>query len=211
MREGVARRLNLPVAKDEGLAGLSGMYRVQHDRSGAARRVLHAHGTTDAARHKTMLLVLHRAGPHGHVGEQVYQVLIVLWIEHLIGSEHARLLHHTQVHVTDRLDALKQVGRAVRVWVVKQALVTRTLRARLVGVDARDKEELVRNLLLKAREADHVIEHRVLAICRARAHNEQEARILSFDHRGDGLVEAALFVRKMGRKGHLLANLLGNG
>ena len=89
--------------------------------------VLHAHRHRNAGRHQTVFLVLHRAGTHGDIGQQVDQVLIVRGVEHLIGGEEAGLLDHAQVHAADGLDTLEQVVAGLRVGIVQQALVAGAL------------------------------------------------------------------------------------
>ena len=159
-----------------------------------------------------MLLVLDRARAHRDVAEQVDEVLVVGRVEHLVGREEARLLGYAQVHVADGLDALEQVGRTLGVGVVEQALVAGAAGARLVGVDARDDDELVGDALGKLGEAGHEVEHGILTVGRAGANDEQAAlAVAAGEDVGHLRVKGGLSGGKLGRDGHLLANLLGDG
>ncbi len=177
----------------------------------SARGVLHAHGHGDAARHQAVLLVLHRARAHGHIGEKVDEVLEVGGVEHLVRREHAGLLHNAQVHAADGLHALEEVCRRLGVGVVEKPLVAGTTRARLVGVDARHHEELVLYLVGKLGKARHVVEDRVLAVGRAGPNHKQATRgLASNDGRHLG-VEGGFSRRHVRGEGHLLADLHGDG
>ena len=158
-----------------------------------------------------MFLVLHRAGTHGDIGQQVDQVLIVRGVEHLIGGEEAGLLDHAQVHAADGLDTLEQVVAGLRVGIVQQALVAGALGARLVGVDARDDEQALADALLQLGQAGHVVEHGVLAIGRTGADDEYAAAVLAAKDGGNFGVECTLGLDEVGAQGHLLADVLGYG
>ena len=210
VRERVAIALDLPVAEDEALVSLGSVNRVEHDGGGTGGGILHAHGYRNAARHQAMLLVLDRARAHGNVAQQVDEVLVVGRVEHLVSGEEARLLDDAQVHVADGLDALEQVVGSLGVGVVQQTLVTGALSARLVGVDARNDDELVLDLLGGFGKAVHVLKYRVLAVGRARADDEHLACILAGKDFGDLGIECLLFGGKLGRKRHFLADLHGD-
>lgn len=104
-----------------------------------------------------MLLVFDRACTHGNVAQQVDEVLVVGRIEHLVGGEEARFLNNTQMHMADGLDALEQVVGSLGVGVVQKALVAGALGTRLIGVDARNDDELVLDLLGGLGQSVHVL------------------------------------------------------
>ena len=208
---GVAGGLHVPVAVDEGVRRLGGHDGVEHDGVVARRRVLHAHGHLQARRHEAVLLVFHRAGSHGHVGQQVGEEAVVLGVEHLVGAEHARLLDHGQVHVADGADAGQKVGLAVGVGLVQHAHVAQAERAGLVGVEARDEDELVGHLLLHLGQARAVLEHRVLAVGRAGADDDELAGVGALHHGGDGGVIGHLALLRLGRQRHLGLDVLRVG
>ena len=189
---------------------LGGVDGVEHDGGGTGSGVLHTDGHRNAARHQAMLLVLDRARTHGDVAQQVDEILVVGGIEHLVGGEEARLLDDTQMHVANGLDALEQIVGSLGVGVVQQALVAGALGARLVGVDARNDDELVLDLLGDLGQSVHVLKHRVLAVGRARADDEHLTRVLAGKDLGDLGVECLLFGSKLGRKRHFLADFHGN-
>ena len=158
-----------------------------------------------------MLLVLDRASTHCHIRQQVNEVLVVAGVEHLVGSEHAGFLNHAQVHVANGLNACEQVVRRLGIGIVQQALVARALRARLIGVHARDDEELVLDLLGKIAQTRGVLKHRVLTVGRTRADDEHLARVLARKNTRDLGVERLFLLHQLGAERHLLADLHRNG
>ncbi len=132
-----------------------------------------------------MLLVFDRARTHGNVAQQVDEVLVVGRIEHLVGGEETRFLNNAQVHVADGLNAFEQVIGRLGVGVVQQALVASALGARLVGVDARNDDELVLDLLGGLGQSVHVLKHRILAVGRAWADDEHLTCVLAGKDFGD--------------------------
>ena len=164
MGQRVALALHLPVAVDEGMRGLRRLQRVHHHREIAARGVLHAHGDVDAARGQPVLLVLDRTRPHGHVGEQVGEILVVLRVEHLVGAGESGLVESPDVQFPDGDEALEHVGRGARVRLVEHALVAGARGAGLVGVDAGHDDYLVGHLLLHPAQARDVVDHGVLPV-----------------------------------------------
>ena len=157
-----------------------------------------------------MLLVFDRACAHGNIAQQVNEVLVVGRIEHLVGGEEARFLNNAQVHMADGLDALEQVVGSLGVGVVQKTLVTGALGARLIGVDARNDDELVLDLLGGLGQSVHILKHRILAVGRARADDEHLACVLAGKDFGDLGVKCLLFGGKLGRKRHFLADLHGD-
>ena len=210
VRERIAVALDLPVAEDEALVRLRGVNGVEHNGGRASSGILHADGYRNAARHQAMLLVLDRACAHGNIAQQVNEVLVVGRIEHLVGGEEARFLNNAQVHMADGLDALEQVVGSLGVGVVQKTLVTGALGTRLIGVDARNDDELVLDLLGGLGQSVHVLKHRILAVGRARADDEHLACVLAGKDFGDLGVKCLLFGGKLGRKRHFLADLHGD-
>ena len=112
--------------------------------------------------------------------------------------------------MADGLDAFEQVVGSLRVGVVQQAFVAGALGARLIGVDARNDDELVLDLFGGLGQPVHVLKYRVLAVGRARADDEHLACVLAGKDFGDLGVECLLFGGKLGRKRHFLADLHGD-
>ena len=106
-----------------------------------------------------MLLVFDRARAHGNIAQQVDEVLVIRGVEHLVGGKEASLLDDAQVHVADGLNAFEQVIGRLGIGIVQQALVAGALGARLVGVDARNDDELVLDLLGGLGQSVHVLKH----------------------------------------------------
>ena len=61
--------------------------------------------------------------------------------------------------MADGLDTLEQVVRSLGVGVVQQSLVAGALGTRLIGVDARNDDELVLDLLGGLGQSVHVLKH----------------------------------------------------
>ncbi len=208
--EWIAVAFNLPVAEDKALMCLGGVDGVEHDGGGTGGGVLHAHRHRNAARYQAMLLVFDRAGAYGDVAQQVDEVLVVGRVEHLVGGKETGLLDDAQVHMANGLNAFEQVIGRLGVGVVQQALVAGALGARLVGVDARNDDELVLDLFGDLGQPVHVLKHRILAVGRARADDEYLARVLAGKDFGDLGVKCLLFGGKLGGKRHFLADLHGD-
>ena len=83
-------------------------------------------------------------------------------------------LHRAGVETADGDDALEHVGLFARVGLVEHAFVTYARRARLVGVDARNQDDLVGNERGKRTKPAHVFAHRFLVVGRARPHDHEE-------------------------------------
>ena len=211
MRVGVAGRLHVPVAIDEGVRCLSSNDGVEHDGVVARGRVLHAHGHVQARRDKPVLLVFNRACTHRHVGKQVGQEAVVLGIEHLVSTEETRLLDDGQVHVANGTDAGKQVGLTVGVGLMEHAHVAQTQRARLVGVEAWNEDELAGHLFLGLGQAGAVLEYGVLAIGRAGADDDELARIRSVHNGGNCSVKGNFALFCLRRHRHLGLDVLRVG
>ena len=108
---------------------------------------------------------------------------MVLGIEHLVGTEETRLLDDSQVHVANGTDAGEQVGLTVGIGLMEHAHVAQTQRAGLVGIEARNEDELVGHLFLGLGQAGAILEHGILAIGRAGADDDELARIAAI-HNG---------------------------
>ena len=205
MGQRVALALHLPVAVDEGVRGLRRLQRVHHHREIAARGVLHAHGDVDAARGQPVLLVLDRTRTHGHVGEQVGEILVVLRVEHLVGAGESGLVESPDVQFPDGDEALEHVGSGARVRLVEHALVAGAGGAGLVGVDAGHDDYLVGHLLLHPAQARDVVDHGVLPVGGAGSYHQQQFVALAGEHLAYLLVVALLrALPLLGNRVHLL-------
>lgn len=71
----------------------------------------------------------------------------------------------------------------------------------LIGVDARNDDELVLDLLGGLGQSVHVLEDRILAVGRARADDEHLACVLAGKDFGDLGVKCLLFGGKLGESG----------
>ena len=95
------------------------------------------------------------------------------------------------------LNTLKHVVCGFGVGVMEKSLVAGSLCAGLVSVHARNKHKLVCYALLKRGQAGGIVEHGILAICRARTnHNEDLVASASHDI-GNRLVKVDLSHRHL--------------
>ena len=134
----VSRRLHFPGTENEIMAMLRRIDRIQHDVQRAAGRVFHADRHIDAAGGQTVLLILHRTGADGNVGQHIGQIAEVLRVQHFISRCKACLLNHLHMKAPDCHKPLVHVGLLLRIRLVQHALVAAARRPRLIGVDARN-------------------------------------------------------------------------
>ena len=111
-----------------------------------------------------VLLVLHRTGPHRHIGQQVGQVQVVFRVQHFVGAGEARLGNCPQVDVPDGDDALEHVRLMGGIGLVDHSLVALPVGAGLVGVDAGNDQQLFLHLLLDPDQPGDVVQHRFLRV-----------------------------------------------
>ena len=208
---GVAVGGDFPAAVEEGVAGLGGHDGVHHDAQITARRVLHTHGGVEAAGHQAMGLVLHRAGAHGHVGQEVGEVAVVLGVEHLVGAGEIVVPQGGQVQVADGHDALVHIGLGVGIGLVEHTLVALARGTGLVGVDAGDDDDLIRHLLLNSAETGNVFQHGLLVVSGARADDQDELVRGALKYGADARVARGLDLLHAGGQGVLLLHVPGDG
>ena len=173
---------------------LCGVDGVDHDADVAARGVLHADGNVEAAGREAVLLVLHGSRAHGNVRQKVREIPVVLRVEHLVRAGEAVVRQGRAMQLTDGNDALVAVARG----------------AGLVGVDARDDENLVRHLVLYLAKLLDVRKHRVAMVRRAGPDDQQKAVALTVENRLNLLVALALDRGHGVGDGVLLLHVLGN-
>ena len=182
MRVGIALRMRLPAAVDEGVLVLCGGDGVEHYREVAARRVLHSDRSLETARGQTVLLILYRTRADSDVCEHIVEVLMCLGIEHLIRAGKAGLAERSHVQLADGDDTLEQVGLCARVGLMKNSLVAVAGRTGLVGVDTGDDVDTVDDLVLKPAQTRDVVDNAVLVVCRAGSDDKQETIVLAGEY-----------------------------
>ena len=158
-----------------------------------------------------MLLVLHRAGTDGHVGEEIRQVAVVLGVEHLVGAGEVVVPQSRQMELTDGHDALVHIGLGVGVGLVEHTLVALTRGAGLVGVDAGDDDDLIGYLLLNSAEAGNVFQHRLAVVGGAGSDDQHELVRAAVEYGADALVALGLDPGHAGGQRELLLYILGDG
>lgn len=89
---------------------------------------------------------------------------MVFRVEHLVGAGKARLLHGAHVQLADRDDALEHVRLLLGIRLVQHPFVADADGPRLVCIDARDDEDLVRDRILDLSETRDIVDHRVFVI-----------------------------------------------
>ena len=208
--EGISLALHLPVAVDEHVRALGRPQRIHHHGQVAARRILHAHGDIQAARRHAMLLVLHRTGTHGHVREHVVQEAVMLRVEHLVRAGETGLVDGAHVQFADGNQAPEHVGLGLGIRLVQHTLVAGAGGARLVGIDARHDQDLVRHPLLQGAQAGNILDYRILPVGRAGPDHDQQPVALPGEHGTDAFVIAALGGCTLRRDRIHLLDLLGD-
>ena len=182
VRVGIALRMRLPAAVDEGVLVLCGGDGVEHYREVAARRVFSFRRETSRAGGQTVLLILYRTRADSDVCEHIVEVLVCLGIEHLIRAGKAGLAERSHVQLADGDDTLEQVGLCARVGLMKNSLVAVAGRTRLVGVDTGDDVDTVDDLVLKPAQTRNVVDNAVLVVCRAGSDDKQETIVLAGEY-----------------------------
>ena len=172
MGKRIARAFHFPVAVDEILGGLGRLDGIHHHGQVAAGGVLHAHGDVEPAGGQPVLLVLHAPGTHGHIGQQIGEEEVVLRIEHLIRAGESRLIERPHVQVPDGDQPLEDVRVRQGIGLVEHALVADARGARLVGIDARNDDELVFDGILDGAQAVDIVDHRIFVVRRTGADDE---------------------------------------
>ena len=133
-----------------------------------------------------MLLVLHGAGPHGDVGQQIVQIAVVFGVEQLVGAGEARLPQGPQMQGAHRDDALVGVGPGRGVGLVDQAHVALAAGPWLIGEDPGHDEDLVLHPLRQLPQPAQVFQHAVGVVRRAGAHDQQAALVPALEERTHG-------------------------
>ena len=171
---GIALGVDLPAPVYEGVLILGSGDGVHHHRQVSGGGVLHAHGDLNAAGGEAVLLILHGAGAHGHIAQDVVQVFIVLGVQHLVGAGEAGLPDHPHVHLPDGNEALEHVRLVARVGLMEHALVALAGSTGLVCVAAGDDEYLLLHFLLYLPQPLHIVHDAVGIIGGAGAYYKQE-------------------------------------
>lgn len=151
--------VDLPAAVDERVAALSRTDRIQHDRNRAAGGILHTAGALHAAGGKTVLLILNGTRAYCDIAEYIGQIAVVLGIQHFISAHKTGLLNGACVQLAHVDKTLKHVLALGGVWLVDHSLVALAGGSGLVGVDSRDNNDLVLDLLLKSGKAAGVVHY----------------------------------------------------
>ena len=207
----VAGGVDLPAAVNEGVVVLGGHDGVEHDGQVAAGGVLHAHGDGNAAGGQAVLLILHASRAHGHIGQQVGEVAVIVGIQHLVGGGQAGVLQHVGVEAADGDDALQHVHILLGVGLVQEALVAVAGGPGLVGVDTGDQDQTVIDFLLQLRQTLAVIHHGVFPVGGAGADDQHHLVALAGENVGDLLVTGGLHGGQLGGQGVALLDLHGDG
>ena len=121
-----------------------------------------------------MLLVFNRTRTYSLIAQNIIEVAAIFRIQHLIGGGESAFGHGANMYVANRLNASRQIGRGLGVWLVQHALVALSRSARLIGVNARNNQQLVRNLARKLAQAARVFAHSVFVIGRAGADDHEK-------------------------------------
>ena len=177
---GVPLGVHLPVAVDEGVPPPGRGDGVHHDGQVSGGGVFHAHRDLDAAGGQAVLLVFHAAGAHGHIGQQIIQIFVILGVEHFIRAGEAGLLQHAKMHFPYGDEAVEHVGLLLRVRLVEHTLVASAGGAGLVGVHPGNDENTLLHPLRRVPQPGHVVEDAVLPIRRAGPDDEQEPLVFRF-------------------------------
>ena len=111
-----------------------------------------------------MLLVFHRTGSDGHIGQEIGHITPVGRIQHFVRGGKAGFFQRTDVHSAHGDQAGQQIRLLLRIRLMDNALITLSGGPRLVGVDPGDQKQLISHLILYPGESVHVITDRIFVI-----------------------------------------------
>ena len=203
--------LHLPAPVGEGVGVLGRVDGVQHDGHVAAGRVLHAGRHIETAGCEAVLLILHGAGPDGHIGEDVGDVPPVLGVEHLVRGGEPGLLDGPDVHLAHGNQPGQEVGLLLRVGLMDDALVALPGGPGLVGIDSGDQDQFVLHLVVQLGQPADIVAYRVLVVRGAGADDDEELPALSCDHISDFRIPSPLDFGEPLRERVLLSDLVRRG
>ena len=148
--------------------------RVEHDGKVSAGGVLHPGGHVEAAGRLPVMLVFHRPRSDRHIGQQVLHIPPILRIEHLIGCGKPVFLNGPHLQAADGYQTRHQVRPLLRIGLECYALVSVTVGAGFVGVNARNDLHSILDLLLHAGQAADIVADRLLVVRRAGPDDNQK-------------------------------------
>ena len=170
----VSRGGDFPAPVSEGMGVLGRIDGIEHHGHVAAGGIFHAGGHIEAAGGQAVLLVLHRAGADGHIGQDVGDIAPVLRIEHFVRGGEPRLLYGANMHLPHGDEPCHEIGLFLGIGLVDDALVALPGGAGLVGVDSGNQYQLVLHLVVHLRKAAYVVADGVLVVCGTGADDDQE-------------------------------------
>ena len=183
--KGVAGGVDIPSSVNKGVSMLSSNNRVEHYGHITAGRVLHTCRYVKTADGHTMLLILYGTGTDCHIRKQICQIPPVFRIEHLICCGKSGLLNVADVKFTDGNETFQKVRCCFRVRLMNHSLVSFTGRSRLVGVDTRNDDTFVFDLLLNRNQAVQIIHNSCLVVSGTWSDDNQKTVVFSGDNIGD--------------------------
>ena len=191
MRKGISCGLHLIAAVDKMVRVLGGVDGIEHHGKIAAGGIFHAGGHVKAADGQTVMLILHRAGADGHIGEKIFHISPVFRVEHLVRAGQMAFCDRADMHSAHGDQSLDHIRRFFRVRLGGDAFVPLPCGAGFVGVDAWDQDQPVCHTLLNCSQTTDIVTDSVLIVCGTGADNDEETAVISGDNPADSLI--ALF------------------
>lgn len=204
----IALRRNLIVVIHKDLRTLCGKHGIEGDGNASARRVFDSDRKLNAAGDKPMQLIFAGARADGDIGEQILYVGVIFGIEHLVCGGEPGFLDGADMEIADRKDALQNILAVFGIGLGEHAFIAYAFGARLVGVDARDKHELILYALAQPSEAADVFEHGRALMCGARPDDDKQFIAPARNDVLDEIVALCFDGGKGRRKRRFVADLL---
>ena len=161
---------NITAPINKGMGMLCRYDRIEHNRKITAGRVFHSHRNVHSACSQPVLLILHRSCANGFIRQQIIQITPIFRIEHFIRRSQSAFRNGANMHFSDSDNPCQQIRCLIRLRLVQHAFVSFSGGTRFVGVDARNQQQLVRNLIIDFGKPIYIFADRIFIICRARAH-----------------------------------------
>ncbi len=179
MRQGIACRFHLVSAVYKMVRMLCRINRIKHNGKIPAGRVFHSRGNIKTANGQTVLLVFHGAGADCNIGKKIVHISPVFRVKHFIGRGQAAFCNGTQMHFADSNQSLHHIRFFFRIRLGSDSFVSFARGSWLVGVDARNDNQLVPDIFLYFCKPVYIVADRVFVVCRTRPDNYQKTGIFS--------------------------------
>ena len=94
-----------------------------------------------------MLLIFHRAGTDRHITHHIGKIGEIIRIQHFIRCTKTGFFQNSPVQIPNRIDSFCKVRILLRIRLMQHSFIAFSCRPRLIGIDSRNDENLIRDIL----------------------------------------------------------------